>query len=148
MIFENSKIILIFKENNSLNNVNIVYLSSFDIDLENIDFYDDVDKILKELPVDKIDDFSTMCEYLRNIDKNINLLHLNKDILEKDVKNNDLSSFYKKEYDKLNKQLDDLNSQRDDILKEYEKLGYPRDFVEFNLKYLKQMEWESSIHWD
>lgn len=147
-VLENAKAIFIVKENNLINNENIAILNTFDINFDDIKIFDNIKDILNSIPTEKIDVFTNMCEYLINIEKTITLVEKNIKTIKNLVNVKEIKDFYINELEKLEKQLGELKHQREFAIETYEKYDYDKDFIDINLKYLYDMEWQSGIDID
>lgn len=148
IIFENATIILIYKEGNFFSNENRVYLNTLNIDINTINFPKDTKEIITSINKNEIKKFNLMCSHLRNLEKEIESLNKNINTLEKLITINELKDLHKKDLEDTNNRLKKVEQLKEDTIIKYIKMGYTKELINKSLEYLKNAEWNASLHID
>ena len=148
VIFKNAHIIFVFKNGKSFYNRNRIYINSFDIDVDNIDFVNSEEEILERVDFNEIKKYSKMCNYIRYLIKQEEAVKYTISSLQKLLDNKELSKMTKSQLDTLNKQKEELQILRENIINKYIELNYDKTTIDISLKYLQEAEWNSSIDID
>lgn len=146
--FKDAKIILNYKDGNLFYNNNEVFLKTFDIDIENLQIFNSQEKVLENICLNDIKKFTTMCQYIRSLEKTVSQLSTSINILEKLLENKDIEIISKVDLDCLKKQKEELNKTISNTYNKYYKLGYSKEKIDLSLEYLADAEWNASIDID
>lgn len=133
VIIENAKFIIQYKKNNWFYNGKVIYISTFDIDLDKIKLINNDEEIILNFPFDYVKKLSKICSQIRAFDEQIKQIETTIMLTKELLNFEDLKELSLKQIEDLKTILESTKENREALIEKYASLEYDKKTILMSL---------------